>query len=246
MGWNVSRWKALPDSLDDRVQQLVVQLRRLKDRSGLSLSSMASKTGYSRSSWERYLNGKALAPRQAVEELARVSGVGTTRLLVLHELAEEAWRTEDGATEETDALPRSGAHRAALIGVLMTVLLGALIICLLVAAPWNDHGSSGKDTAATTHGVFAYKPGKTYSCAVERKNGRLFAGYSTTRTAVLSQPGWDVVEAQCLLRHLGFDPGGVDGVYGEMTTRAVKRLQEKAGLATDGLVGPQTWKVLRG
>ncbi|WP_368857606.1 helix-turn-helix domain-containing protein [Streptomyces sp. GbtcB7] len=37
------------------------------------------KTGYSRSSWERYLNGKALAPRQAVEELARVNGVETTR-----------------------------------------------------------------------------------------------------------------------------------------------------------------------
>ncbi|MFD7606638.1 peptidoglycan-binding protein [Streptomyces mirabilis] len=246
MGWNVSRWKALPDSLDDRVQQLVVQLRRLKDRSGLSLSSMASKTGYSRSSWERYLNGKALAPRQAVEELARVNGVETTRLLVLHELAEEAWRTEDGATEAADTPTQSGARRAALIGVLTAALLGALVVGLLVATPWSDHGNSGKDTAATAHGAFAYKPGKTYPCAVKRKNGQLYAGYSTTRTTVLSQPGWDVVEAQCLLRHLGFDPGGEDGVYGEMTTRAVKRLQEKAGLATDGLVGPQTWKVLRG
>ncbi|GHF28467.1 peptidoglycan-binding protein [Streptomyces griseoluteus] len=246
MGWNVSRWKALPDSLDDRVQQLVVQLRRLKDRSGLSLSSMASKTGYSRSSWERYLNGKALAPREAVEELARVSGAEPTRLLVLHELAQEAWRREEVTAEAAAAPTRgAGARRAAPIGVLTAVLLGALVVGLLVAAPWSGHGDSGKDTAATAHGVYAYKPGKTYPCAVERKNGQLYAGYSTTRTAVLGQPGWDVVEAQCLLRYSGFDPGGVDGVYGEMTRRAVKRLQEKAGLATDGLVGPQTWKVLR-
>lgn len=245
MGWIVARWKALPDSLDDRVQQLIVQLRRLKDRSGLSLTSMASKTGYSRSSWERYLNGKALAPRQAVEELARVGGVEATRLLVLHELAEQAWRREDGSTEAADTPTRSVARRAALIGVLTAALVGALVVGLLVAAPWSDHRNSGTDTAATAHGVFAYQPGKTYPCAVERKNGQLYAGYSPTCTALLSQPGWDVVEAQCLLRHAGFDPGGADGVYGEMTTRAVKRLQEKAGLATDGLVGPQTWEVLR-
>ncbi|MGW0801356.1 helix-turn-helix domain-containing protein, partial [Streptomyces sp. NPDC002692] len=52
----MSRWKALPTSLDERAQRLVIQLRWLKDRSGLSLTSLQSKTGYSRSSWERYLN----------------------------------------------------------------------------------------------------------------------------------------------------------------------------------------------
>ncbi|MFE7358961.1 peptidoglycan-binding protein [Streptomyces sp. NPDC057543] len=54
------------------------------------------------------------------------------------------------------------------------------------------------------------------------------------------------MEAQRLLRHQGFDPGGVDGVIGPKTTRAVKRLQQKAGLPPDGLVGAQTWQVLRG
>ncbi|MEU3980427.1 peptidoglycan-binding domain-containing protein [Streptomyces sp. NPDC026672] len=62
---------------------------------------------------------------------------------------------------------------------------------------------------------------------------------------MLSQPGWDVVEAQCLLRHRGFDPGGIDGVYGRNTTRAAKRFQEKAGLPPDGIVGPHTWQALR-
>nr|WP_269462931.1 peptidoglycan-binding protein [Streptomyces sp. M56] len=284
----MSRWRPLPDSLDDRVRQLVVQLRRLKDRSGLGLSSLESKTGYSRSSWERYLNGKALPPRQAVEELARVGGVEPTRLLVLHEVAEAAWRERDAAADvpvpgesapgesvpgesvpgesvpgesvpgesvpggepSTASAPRS---RSLLIGICAAVALGALLVGLLIAAPWKDGGGGGKGAAETrhgaagsSHGTFAYRPGKTYPCPVKRENGRAYAGYSTTRTAILSQPGWDVVEAQCLLRHLGFDPGGADGVYGENTTRAVKRLQKKAGLPTDGIVGPHTWQVLRG
>ncbi|WP_306278689.1 peptidoglycan-binding protein [Streptomyces malaysiensis] len=269
----MSRWRPLPDSLDDRVRQLVVQLRRLKDRSGLGLSSLESKTGYSRSSWERYLNGKALPPRQAVEELARVGGVEPTRLLVLHEVAEAAWRERDAAADvpalsesapggstpgesapggepSTASAPRS---RSVLIGICAAVALGALLVGLLIAAPWKDGGGGGKGAAETrhgaagsSHGTFAYRPGKTYPCPVKRENGRAYAGYSTTRTAILSQPGWEVVEAQCLLRHLGFDPGGADGVYGENTTRAVKRLQKKAGLPTDGIVGPHTWQVLRG
>lgn len=257
MGWNMSRWRPLPDSLDDRVRQLVVQLRGLKDRSGLGLSSLESKTGYSRSSWERYLNGKALPPRQAVEELARVGGVEPTRLLVLHEVAAAAWRERTAVSDDrpvpAEAPEPRGARRGVLIGVCAAVALGALLVGLLIAAPWEGGGGSGKDAAETkrgaaagpSHGAFAYRPGKTYPCAIKREHGRSYAGYSTTRTAVLSQPGWDVVEAQCLLHHLGFEPGGADGVYGEHTTRAVKRLQKKSGLPPDGIVGPHTWQALR-
>ncbi|OPF81163.1 peptidoglycan-binding protein [Streptomyces antioxidans] len=254
----MSRWRPLPDPLDDRVRQLVVQLRRLKDRSGLGLSSLESKTGYSRSSWERYLNGKALPPRQAVEELARVGGVEPTRLLVLHEVAEAAWRERAATADDGPPVPSETPEPRAvrprvLIGVCAAVALGALLIGLLIAAPWRGGGGGGNGAAETergaaagpSHGTFTYRPGKTYPCAIKRERGRSYAGYSTTRTAVLSQPGWGVVEAQCLLRHLGFDPGGADGVYGENTTRAVKRLQRRAGLPPDGIVGPHTWQVLR-
>ncbi|MET8633112.1 peptidoglycan-binding protein [Streptomyces sp. NPDC004680] len=234
------RWKELPDSLDERARNLVVQLRRLKDHSGMSLSSLQSKTGYSRSSWERYLNGRALPPRQAVEELARVGGADPTRLLVLHEVAEEAWRQEPGTSRRSDPPPSRGARRTAVIGVLVAVVLGGLIAGLLVVAPWRN-----EDSAPPSHAAFAYRAGKTYPCEVEQKSGRWYAGYSTTSTALLAEPGWDVVEAQCLLRRLGFDPGVVDGVYGPNTTRAVKRLQDRAGLPPDGLVGPHTWQVLR-
>ncbi|MCX4910860.1 peptidoglycan-binding protein [Streptomyces sp. NBC_00878] len=111
----MSRWKALPEELDPRVRQLVIRLRRLKDHSGLSLRQLATKSGYSASSWERYLGGRSLPPREAVEALARISGDEPTRLLVLHEVAAEAWadgragRSALEAREAADATATSGA-----------------------------------------------------------------------------------------------------------------------------------------
>ena len=55
-----------------------------------------------------------------------------------------------------------------------------------------------------------------------------------------------MAEAQCLLRRAGFPPGDIDGIYGPRTERAVQRLQRKAGLVVDGIVGPHTWGALRG
>ncbi|MFE2942819.1 helix-turn-helix domain-containing protein [Streptomyces sp. NPDC059255] len=105
------RWKELPSELPEKDLQLLIQLRRLKDRSGLGLTGLAAKTGYSRSSWERYLNGKQPVPRAAVEELARACGADPTRLLVLHEVAAEAnARTE--ATEPGTAHDDGSAGRA--------------------------------------------------------------------------------------------------------------------------------------
>lgn len=101
----MSRWKVLPGELDPRVRQLVVRLRRLKDHSGLSLRQLAAKTGYSASSWERYLGGRSLPPREAVEAMARIGGDDPPRLLALHEVAAEAWgegRTGTSAPERPE------------------------------------------------------------------------------------------------------------------------------------------------
>jgi len=49
---------------------------------------------------------------------------------------------------------------------------------------------------------------------------------------------------QNMLYRLGYDPGGMDGVFGPRTENAVKQFQKDNGLAADGTVGPQTWAAL--
>ncbi|MGW6903671.1 peptidoglycan-binding protein [Streptomyces sp. NPDC054940] len=109
----MSRWAVLPAELDPRVRQLVVRLRRLKDHSGLSLRQLAARTGYSPKSWERYLGGRSLPPREAVEALARIGGEDPTRLLALHEVAAEAWARGRGevtaADEDASSVPEPSA-----------------------------------------------------------------------------------------------------------------------------------------
>lgn len=48
---------------------------------------------------------------------------------------------------------------------------------------------------------------------------------------------------QQLLQKLGYKVT-VDGDYGKQTRKAVKKFQKKAGLKTDGVVGPKTWRIL--
>ncbi|MEV4968531.1 DUF2690 domain-containing protein [Streptomyces sp. NPDC024062] len=85
------RWKALPEELDPSLREFAARLRGLVDRSGLSPAAVADRTGYSRTSWERYLNGGLLAPRGAVVALAEVTGAEPHRLAVAWEAAERAW-----------------------------------------------------------------------------------------------------------------------------------------------------------
>ncbi|MFJ2951513.1 helix-turn-helix domain-containing protein [Streptomyces sp. NPDC087226] len=66
-------------------------LRAVRARTGLSLVALAERTAYSKSSWERYLNGKKPVPRQAVEALCTTAGEPPGRLLALWELADAEW-----------------------------------------------------------------------------------------------------------------------------------------------------------
>ncbi|MFD5735087.1 peptidoglycan-binding protein [Streptomyces sioyaensis] len=277
----MSRWKGLPDSLDHRVVRLVVQLRRLKDHSGLSLASLAAGTSYSKSSWERYLNGKKLPPRDAAQELARVCGGDATRLLALHEVALQVWQAERAEPDvpavpqpEPTAVPEPvagvvpaaaaapavaapAAGRRIPLGPLVLGALAVLVVAgvtLLTTRTWQDGAAAGRGGDSLPAGgtptaapAFTHRLGETFECRVRRRAGVLSAGRSRTDTALLGSgaTGWDVVEAQCLLHHQGCDPGAVDGIVGGKTIRAVKRLQARAGLPTDGIIGPDTWKVLR-
>lgn len=71
--------------------RLAAALRELRARTGISIAALAARTPYSKSSWARYLNGKQLAPRQAVEALCATAREPPGRLLALWELAEVEW-----------------------------------------------------------------------------------------------------------------------------------------------------------
>lgn len=83
----VKRWAPLPGSLPAAHAALVGELRQLKDQSGLSLSRLAAQTNYSRSSWERWLNGKRPIPQVAVESIAKSCDAEPARLIELCQAA---------------------------------------------------------------------------------------------------------------------------------------------------------------
>lgn len=108
------RWKALPDELDPEVRDFAEHLRRLVDRSGLSIAAVSDRTGYSKTSWERYLNGRILAPKGAVVALAEMTGTSTIHLTTLWELAERAWSRAEMRHDRTMEQIRISQARAAL------------------------------------------------------------------------------------------------------------------------------------
>ncbi|HLG92517.1 MAG TPA: peptidoglycan-binding protein [Acidimicrobiales bacterium] len=52
--------------------------------------------------------------------------------------------------------------------------------------------------------------------------------------------GDDVAELQRRLASLGFDPGRIDGIFGDTTARALADFQRNAGLTVDGIFGRAT------
>ncbi|WP_199552244.1 helix-turn-helix transcriptional regulator [Streptomyces sp. N35] len=116
-------WQPLPDRTPAEVVHFVEHLRLLKDRTGLSLVSLGTRTSYSKSSWQRYLNGRQPPPRQAVLALCRVAGLDAAeaaRFGARWELAMRVW-------------PRPEAPDAAKAEVVEadTARAGA-------ASPWGD------------------------------------------------------------------------------------------------------------
>ncbi|MEU9153597.1 helix-turn-helix domain-containing protein [Streptomyces sp. NPDC048417] len=80
-----------PSAAGPLCARLAGELRDLRTRTGLSMVALAERTAYSKSSWERYLNGRQLAPRQAVEALCTVAREPSGRLVALWELADLEW-----------------------------------------------------------------------------------------------------------------------------------------------------------
>ncbi len=122
-------------------------------------------------------------------------------------------------------------------------LLGVLAVPAVTAeaysCSYNDSTGTSKSTS-DPGGNFAFQ-------------GQEFAGHYSGYTVVPSSTGVTAagIEAQCLLKQAGYNPGTIDGIFGSNSQSATKSLQSfvnnnfHASISVDGLPGPQTWPWLR-
>jgi hypothetical protein len=259
------RWRELPETLNPNDRRLVQELRRLKDHSGLTLQMLQAKTPFSGSSWERYLNGKALPPAAAVEALAGLTDADTSLLLALqHEAHESGAATERPHRDRVaETAPQqvpapSGPPSASCVGpsegrkhdekqervhgVALSLVAGALLLSAVVSG-WliADRPNAAGQPPGSATGV------GRYSCTYVRHEDLMLAGNSTTSSdlVALNSTGPNVAEVQCLLRRHHLSPGDVDGYFGKRTEAQVKTLQQQDHVSPDGIVGEQTWSLLR-
>ncbi|WP_328770164.1 helix-turn-helix domain-containing protein [Streptomyces sp. NBC_00286] len=148
--------------------RLAAALRELRAGAGLSLAALAERTAYSKSSWERYLNGKSLPPRQAVQELCRLANEPDGRLLALWEIAESHWSGRAGAPapeppgdesprpHPQESPPPAGTgwrrlHRGRLLVALAsayTVIVGGAAALLFLLLPDSEAQEDGPPPAS--------------------------------------------------------------------------------------------------
>ncbi|GAA3020515.1 hypothetical protein Sfulv_58320 [Streptomyces fulvorobeus] len=196
--------------------------------------------------------------------MARVGGDDPARLLVLHEIAAECWadgRVGTAGVPQSAPSPaaptprerqRYGRYPRALVRAGAVALVLSLSAALLLAVGLADARAKLADdrtgTVAATPGIVSESMVPVvYTCRLERRDGRWYAGLSHTTETILAYThvGPEVAEAQCLLRRAGVSPGEIDGVFGPRTKSAVERVQRRDALVVDGVIGPHTWKALR-
>ncbi|MEU6597023.1 XRE family transcriptional regulator [Streptomyces flaveolus] len=155
------RWKALPEDLDPQMRELTVRLRQLADRGGLSTATLADRTGYGRTSWERYLGGRLLAPKGAVIALAEATGTDPGPLTTLWERAERSWSRAESDDDHMIQAINVTESRAA---------LGAL------AGPPREAGRVPTGATGGARGPAGGAAGRTSVGAADRKGGEKGAG----------------------------------------------------------------------
>ncbi|MFG2330428.1 helix-turn-helix domain-containing protein [Streptomyces sp. NPDC048604] len=120
--------------MDPRIREFTALLGRLVDRSGLSLDTVADRTGHDRAAWERYVDGRAHPPRAAVLALAEAAGADTGRLLTLWQRAGEAPYGEPTAAPNRPGPSRARTASPAARHHLLVLLAGVVGALLVVTA----------------------------------------------------------------------------------------------------------------
>jgi N-acetylmuramoyl-L-alanine amidase len=145
----------------------------------------------------------------------------------------------EAAPRDRTSLPLKKGDRGAAVADLQDRLAA------LGFAPDDPPGVFGDATAAAVSSFQAERglPGdgrcspETWSAIVEAGFG-LGSRLLYRKTPMLR--GDDVAELQSRLSRLGFDPGRVDGIFGDQTATALMDFQRNAGLLADGFLGRRT------
>ena len=64
------------------------------------------------------------------------------------------------------------------------------------------------------------------------------------RVLKVGSRGPDVMEIQSLLTQIGYNPGPIDGFFGQQTEQAVISFQRDNNLKPDGIIGPESYKII--
>ena len=95
---------------------------------------------------------------------------------------------------------------------------------------------------AASSGVWSYvEPIELTPRWVHFDDRRVASGYPLIRRG---SRGNYVCIAQDALINLGYDTGGLDGVFGNKTYNAVRSYQREKSLSVDGIIGNNTWRTL--
>lgn len=106
----------------------------------------------------------------------------------------------------------------------------------------SEAGRVNLRNQAYNSGVWAYvEPIALTPRWVHFDNRWVASGYPITRQG---SRGPYVCIAQDSLTTLGYDTGGLDGVFGSKTRNAVVAYQNSKSLSADGILGPITWQRL--
>lgn len=154
----MGQWEPLANRIPLDVRRLATQLRRMKDRSGLTVPALAARTGQSAETWSLALAGRRLPPLDAVEVLAQASGADYDRIGALWRLAEkaEAGTGDRGSgkpvpyPDPLDPLgPQEGLpgrrRRFLLLAVVAVLAAAALAGVMLTAGPSDGHAPAFRD-----------------------------------------------------------------------------------------------------
>ncbi len=124
-------------------------------------------------------------------------------------------------------------------GVLALTLAAAVSACTAIAVQAETAVREEADAAYAAFGqeeAFAAEPAERFAADA--------AAFAPCAVLKQGSTGTDVKTVQQKLKRWGYYDGGVDGIYGSRTKKAVEWFQRKNGLKVDGIVGRETFKAL--